>query len=247
MPSPIIAIDLIKKAMIKIGALAVGETPSAAEAQDGLAALNDVLESWSLESLSVYGSMPETFTTVAGQAIYSLGAGGDWATARPTIINGLYTNVDGIDFPASEWSIGEYNSVGLKTQQQAIVQRWVYVNDAPLSKIILWPTPARAVPITIDAPRILTNVATIAVQLFLPPGYVRALQYAVGEELASEYGSIIDVSARARATKALLKRANRTARVSQLDPALMGYGFGGNPSTAFAAGAAPDQWSETQW
>lgn len=221
MPSPIIAIDLIKTAMRLIGAIATGETPSAEESFDGLRALNDVLERWSLESLAVYGSLPEAFATVAGQATYSMGPGGNWNTDRPPTIDNLYTTVDGFDYPAAEWSLEQYNAVGLKSQRQPIVERWVFINDAPLAQVILWPTPSRATPITIDAPRILTQVAAVATTLILPPGYASALQYAVAEELAPQYGSPIDVSARARATKALIKRSNRTSRTMSFDPTLV--------------------------
>lgn len=224
MPSPIAAIDLIKKSMRLIGALATGETPSADEAQDGLRALNDVLESWSLESLAVYGRLPEVFATIAGQSTYTVGTGGNWNTDRPVSIDNMYTTVNGFDYVATEWSLEQYNSVGLKTQRQPYAQRWVFINDAPLAQIILWPTPSAAVPITIDMPRLLTQVATISTILTLPPGYVRALQYAVAEELAPEYGSAIDVSARARAAKSLIKRANRTSRTMGFDPSLVQSG-----------------------
>lgn len=220
MPSPIAAIDLIKTAMRLIGVIAAGETPSAEEATDGLRALNDVLERWSIESLAVYGSLPKVFATVAGQSTYTVGTGGNWNTDRPVSIDNMYTTINGFDYVATEWSLEQYNSVGLKTQRQPYAQRWVFINDAPLAQIILWPTPSAAVPITIDMPRLLTQVATIATTLTLPPGYVSALQYAVAEELAPQYGSPIDISARARATKALIKRANRTSRTMSFDPTL---------------------------
>lgn len=227
MPSPIVAIDLIKTSMRLIGAIATGETPSADEAADGLRALNDVLERWSIESLAVYGNLPEVYATVAGQSLYSYGPGGNWDAPRPAFISNLYTTVDGMDYPAQEWALEEYNAVALKSQRQPIVERWVFVNDAPLAQVILWPTPSRSTPITLDTPRILTQVAAISTTMTLPPGYASALQYAVAEELAPQYGSPIDVSARARAAKALIKRANRTSRTMSFDPTLVPNGGAG--------------------
>lgn len=227
MPSPITALKLIERAMQKIGTIAANETLAAEEANDGLDALNDVLETWSVEGLAVYGNLPEAFATVAGQSAYTYGPGGDWDAARPVMISNLYTSVQGVDYPASEWSLEQYNAVGIKSQRQPIVERWVFINDAPLAQVILWPAPSQATPITIDAPRLLTRVETVSDTLILPPGYVRALQYAVGDEMASEYGSPIDVSAKARATKAIIKRANRTSRVVNFDPALVPGGGAG--------------------
>lgn len=227
MPSPIVALDLIKTAMRHIGVIATGETPSADEAVDGLRALNDVLERWSIESLAVYGSAPETFATVAGKSTYTIGTGGDWNTDRPVSLAGLYTTVQGMDYPAQEWSLADYMAVALKTQRQPIVERWVFINDAPLAQVILWPVPSAGTPITLDTPRILTQVASTATTLTLPPAYASALQYAVAEELAPQYGSPIDVSARARATKALIKRANRASRTMSFDPTLVPAGGAG--------------------
>lgn len=226
MPSPIIALDLINTALRTIGVIATGETPTAEQGNDGLRALNDVLERWSIESLAVYGASQSAFVTAAGQATYTIGPAGDWSGDRPVSITGLYTTVQGVDYPASEWSLAEYNGVGIKTMRQPIVERWVFINDAPLAQIILYPTPSEAVPIVIDAPRVLTQVAALSTVLTLPPGYASALQYATAEELSPQYGSPIDVSARARATKALIKRANRTSRTMNFDSTLVSGGMG---------------------
>lgn len=226
MPSPTSAIDLIKTAMKIIGVLAQGETPSADQSTDGLRALNDILERWSIESLAVYGSLPDAFVTVGGQSTYTFGPGGDWNVDRPIGVDAIYSTYQGVDFPASEWSLEEYGQVGLKTMQQPIVQRWVFVNDAPLARVILYPTPSEAVPITVTSARLLTNVPTIATTMTLPPGYVSALQYALAAELVVQYGSPIDVTSRAKATLALVKRANRSPRVMGFDPALGQRGSG---------------------
>ena len=47
-----------------IGTIATGETPTADETADGLLVLNDMLENWSTETLSVWGSSNQTFNTV---------------------------------------------------------------------------------------------------------------------------------------------------------------------------------------
>lgn len=224
MPSPIAAIDLITTAMRKIGVLAVGETPTAAEANDGLQALNDVLETWSLESLAVYNQNVQTFNTVVGTATYTIGSGGTIALDRPVSITAMYHTVNGVDFPIENWSLQQYDGVAIKTQRQQIIERYVYINDYPLAQIILWPTPQAIVPVYIDAPMLLTQVATLQTAINLPPGYARALQYAVAIEIAPDYGNTTDVTAQARSTKALIKRANRTPRISQFDSTLLSRG-----------------------
>lgn len=248
MPSPIPAITIIKTAMRLIGVIATGETPSADEATDGLQALNDVLERWSVEPYAVYGSLVETFETVRGQAIYTVGPGGDFDTDRPTTITGVYTNFDGVDFTAEEWTLDQYNMVPLKTQQTGYPSRYVYVNDAPLGQLILWPTPYQATPVSINRQQLLTQIPSIATIISLPPGYVSALQYAVAAELAPQYGSPRDMTAQARGSLAIIKRMNRQSPIAQFDSTLLG-GIGelGIGIGAFVGGAVPDQWESEEW
>lgn len=218
------ALDIIKTAMRHIGALATSETPTADEATDGLQALNDVLETWNLEGLMVYSGLVELFSTVAGQSTYTIGTGGNWNTPRPVRISDAFCTFNGVDFPIEIIGLGEYDGISVKTQQQQIVERLVYVNDYPLGKVILWPTPASVITISLDTDTILASVPTIATVISLPPGYQRALQYAVGVELAAQYGTAINVVKQAQATMALVKRANRTTQVMSFDPALTGGG-----------------------
>ncbi|MEI6644063.1 MAG: hypothetical protein WCL10_18740 [Novosphingobium sp.] len=223
MPSPVTVLTIVTTAMRKINALAVGETPTAAELEDGIQALNDVLETWNIENLSIYGSTPTTYATVAGQNIYTMGPGGNWDGIRPTAIHAAYCSVNGVDFPVGEWTLEEWMGQPLKTVQQQITERYVYVNDAPLGRIILWPTPLYATTFTVNYNQQLTQVTGGTDVLSLAPGYARALQYAVAVELQAEYGGP-DVSAYARATKATIKRANRNTPVSGYDSLLVGGG-----------------------
>lgn len=225
MPS-IIALDLIKTAMRHIGVIATGETPSAEEANDGLQALNDVLETWNLEKLAVYGQDVEVFQTVSGQAKYSVGPTGDWVTSRPTQVSAATVNYLGVKFPILPWTLSQYETAGNLNYQQ-IPERFVYVNDYPNGLFILYPTPFQAVYIYLESPRVLLEVATLATILDLPPGYSRALAYAVALELSTQYGSPVDVSAYARSTKALIKRANRTPMISQFDSTIAYLGTPG--------------------
>src|SRR5882757_50714 len=127
MPSPTTAGALITSSLRLIGAIATGETPTAAEINDGISTLNDLLENWSTQNLAMYGSAVEIFPTVAGQAIYTIGPTGNWNTARPVRISGDgYCTFNGVDFPVEQIGQGQYDAIGLKTQQQPIVEKLLY-------------------------------------------------------------------------------------------------------------------------
>lgn len=226
MPSPSTVIAVITKAMVHIGAVASGETMTGQEAQDGLDAFNDVLETWSLQNLAVYGGDVETFATVGGQASYTIGAAGNWVTARPVHdIAGAYYTLSGVDFPITIWSQAQYNEVAVKATQSSIIDRLAYINEFPNGIVKLYPTPSVAGSIKLDIARVLTAATTIDDAITLPPGYMRALAYAVAVELTPQYGGGIDVSPQASKTLALIKRANRVSPVAAFDAALSGQVF----------------------
>jgi hypothetical protein len=65
--------DIITGALRFINAYAPGESLSAADSADGLATLNDLLDSWSTDQASVYASDEDVFTFTAGQYRYTIG------------------------------------------------------------------------------------------------------------------------------------------------------------------------------
>lgn len=203
--------------------LASGETPTADEANDGLKSLNDILENWSLEALSVWQTDNFTGTLKPGQATYTIGPGGDFNTVRPIRIGLSYSTVNGADFQMTEWGLEEYNAVAVKNIG-GIAQRFVYLNEYPLGQLILYPVPAVASTASFAVDRLLTFPLTLASVLSFPPGYEKALRYTLATNLAPEYGVNPPpaVASIAVSSKADLKRANKKRVVAAYDQTLLG-------------------------
>lgn len=223
MPSGIIVSDLIRSSMRLIGAIATGETPTAEELEDGLLVLNDLLENWSTEKLSVWGSANETFSLVANQAVYTVGPSGNWNTQRPQDIDGAYCNFGGVDFPIEVISQEQYNGISLKTMKQPIVERLLYVNEFPLGLVTVWPVPAQSIPIVLTAARLLTYPVAAADTLTGPPGFLKALRYCLAVDFAPEFGiepsaTVVAVMADAKGD---YKRANLPLVVAGYDDAIV--------------------------
>lgn len=225
MPVSQSAYNLIRASLRLIGAIATGETPTADEANDGLVTLNDMLDSWTTESLAIYGSDDNTFTTVPGQLLYTIGPGGNFVTDRPVRISDAFCTYGGVDYDIVIIGQGEYDRITLKTQQQQIIERLLYINDNPLGIIKLWPVPASAVPLVLNIDRVLTSIPNLSTTISMPPGYSIAMRYTLALLMAPDYGIQIDaaMNGMANAMKANLKRANRQKRVSQFDAALGGH------------------------
>lgn len=204
------------------GITTAGETPTADEANDALTCLNDVLELMSTENLFVYGQVNETFPTVVGQASYTIGPAGNFNTTRPVRIEEAYCTVQGVDYPIEVIGNVEYDGIALKTDQQQIIQKLLYLNDYPLGRIYLWPTPAAVVSLVLSTDRVLTQIASLATTINLPPGYALYLECATALMILPEYGMAADstIGAIAQATKSAIKRANKIKQVARFDAEL---------------------------
>ena len=226
MPSPTAAIDLITRAMKLAQILEVGETPTAEESTDALATLNDILENWDTEPLSLWGNANDVVNTVAGQATYTIGPGGNFNIDRPVRVNAAYVTVGGVDFTVEIIGQSQFNGINLKTQQQPIPYKMLYVAEFPLGLITLWPVPSQVVPLTLSMDRLLTQIPTIATTINYPPGAAKALRYQLAVELRSEYGLGVDpvMASIGADAKADYKRANKQPVVAGYDGALLGRG-----------------------
>jgi len=222
MPSPIAAVDLINSSARLAKVLASGETLNANELSDSLLVLNDILEQWSTNSLAVWGEANETFNLIAGQSVYTIGPGGAFNTVRPVAICDAYCNFGGVDFHINQMSQEKYNLISLKTMAQPIVEQLLYVNDFPLGLITVWPVPTQAIPITLSTGRVLSTPVVAATLLTGPPGYLKALRYALAVELGAEFG--VDPSPVVLETAAVsmadYKRSNITVVEARFDDAL---------------------------
>ena len=191
MTTSITALDLIRRSMYLINALAAGETPDAQSANDALQTLNEMIDSWSIQSLAVYGTANDEFPTVPGKSIYTYGTGGDINEQRPAYVNASYCVRQGVTTPVRVIDILEYNTIPLKGTTQPLVERAVWTNAYPLSTIMLWPVPSEVVTIGLTSGRILTNVANLQTSIDLPPGYLKALRYNLAVDLWPEYSNKI--------------------------------------------------------
>lgn len=207
------AIELIRDALKLTNAVGEDQQLTDSEAQDGLNALNDRLDEWSTQSLAIYGSAPQTFNTTNGQAVYTIGPGGNWNTARPIRINDpAYSTLNGVTFPAYSMTEGEYALITDKAQPQQFPYRYLYTNSDPLGLITLWPVPNQVTPITFSIDMLLASVPLLTTTLIFPPGYKQALKYQLACDLGPMFGRNLNeyptVVAAAKAAFGNIKRAN---------------------------------------
>lgn len=88
--------SLINGAADLVGIKAQGETLSAADAQDLLRRLNNMVSGWRAQSLTVLATTRHVFNLTANQQQYSIGSGGDFNVPRPQSVSGAALLLDGL-------------------------------------------------------------------------------------------------------------------------------------------------------
>lgn len=218
------ALDIIRRSLNITNAVGVDQTLTALEESDALAKFNGMVDSWNADSLAVYNTNYQTFNTVAGQSTYTIGPTGTWVTTRPSsIMSPAFCTYQGLDFPM--WSMTQemYNTISLKTQQQQIVERFLYINDLTDGIVVLWPVPSAVIPVSFNFQTLLVGPATSATNIAFPPGYEEAFEYNLAVRLAPLFGKTAsaEVQRMAKEMFALVKKSNRTSPTMFYDSALV--------------------------
>jgi hypothetical protein len=183
--------DIIYGSLRLIGVLAEGETPSAETAQDALAAMNQMIDSWNTERLSVFSTIDQVETWPPGSRSRTFGPTGDIVGARPVMIDDstyFRDPANGISFGLKLINQQQYNGIAVKTVTSTYPQvLWVNMTY-PNIEMYVYPVPTKVLEFHIVSVQELSQPANLATDLAFPPGYLRAFRYNLACELAPEFG-----------------------------------------------------------
>ena len=228
------AIDMITRSGRIAGALGKSETPDADEASNGLQALNTMLESWSIERLAVPYIVQEQLTLSSQQSAYTMGAGGDLNTARPTRIDDTcFVTSNGVNFPLQLIDRAAYAALPVPTLE-CNLQWYLFVDYSyPLVTLNFYPVPNTSGVAQIASWKQLQSFPLLTTVLSLPPGYERAIVYNLAIEYwGSEMGTAAVIPASveriANKSKANIKRINAPSPIMQSEVGYMNYRNYGN-------------------
>lgn len=185
------AFDQIKASLRLIGQLAEGEEPSPQAAQDALTAMNQMIDSWNTERLSVFSTQDQIFLWPTDTITRTLGPTGDFVGNRPILIDDATYFRD----PQTNVSFGiklinqqQYDGIAVKTVTSTYPQvMWVNM-EYPNISMTIYPKPTRLLEWHIVSVEELTQPATLSTNLAFPPGYLRAFKYNLACEIANEFG-----------------------------------------------------------
>ena len=218
--------EQINRALRLLGILAEGETPSAATSQDCLMALNQMIDSWNTERLSVFSTQDQVFNWPVGEISRTLGPTGDFVGNRPVYFDDATyyrdpgTNVSfGIKFINQQ----QYDGIAVKTVTSTYPQV-IFVNMTfPDVTMFIYPRPTRLLEWHFVSVEELNKPADLSTTLYYPPGYLRAFTYNLAMEFAPEFGvePSQQVQRIAMTSKRDLKRVNNPDDVMSMPYAII--------------------------
>ena len=218
--------EQINRALRLLGILAEGETPSAATSQDCLMALNQMIDSWNTERLSVFSTQDQVFNWPVGEISRTLGPTGDFVGNRPVYFDDATyyrdpgTNVSfGIKFINQQ----QYDGIAVKTVTSTYPQV-IFVNMTfPDVEMYIYPRPTRLLEWHFISVEELNKPADLSTTLYYPPGYLRAFTYNLACEIAPEFGvePSQQVQRIAMTSKRDLKRVNNPDDVMSMPYAII--------------------------
>jgi hypothetical protein len=181
--------EQINRALRLLGVLAEGETTSAATSQDALVAMNQMIDSWNTERLSVFTTEDQVFTWPSGFISRTLGPTGDFVGSRPVLVDdATYFKAGTVSYGIKIINQQQYNGIAVKTVTSTYPQV-LYVNMGfPDITLTVYPKPTQDLEWHIVSVQELDQPATLATVLAYPPGYLRAFTYNLAMEIAPEFG-----------------------------------------------------------
>jgi len=219
--------DQINGALRVLGILAEGETPSAATSQDALTALNQMIDSWNIERLSVFNTQDQTYLWTPGLKTQTLGPSGDFVGNRPVMIDDSTYFRD----PANNISFGiklinqqQYDGIAVKTVTSTYPQvMWINM-EYPNITMTIYPVPTKVLEWHFISIEELMSVPSLSTNILMPPGYLRAFKYNLACEIANEFGiePPPNVARIAMTSKRNLKRINNPDDIMSLPYSIVG-------------------------
>jgi hypothetical protein len=219
--------DQINAALRLIGMLAEGETPSADTSNDALSALDQMIDSWNTERLTVFSTQDQVFTWTPNQIHRTLGPTGNFVGNRPILIDDATYFKDptnGISFGIKIINQQQYDGIAVKTVTSTYPQvMWINM-DYPNIDMYVYPVPTKALEWHFISVTELTQPATLATSLTFPPGYLRCFKYNLACEIATEFGvePPANVARIAMTSKRNLKRINNPDDIMSLPYSIVG-------------------------
>jgi len=185
--------DVIKQAMLEIGAIDPNETPSAGELNTGLSKLNRLLDGWDADGRYVYSQEFTQYTLIPGLQPHTIGPASATFTVAQRPVKILNANIILNNNPQNPvrsplylrdddwWSNKRAYAVA-----GALPTDLYYSPGWPNGALYLWIVPTVAYPLELETWTLLGQLQP-ADKFSLPPGYLDAVVYSLAFALCPSF------------------------------------------------------------
>lgn len=179
---------LIQAAYRLLGNLRHGQTASDDALTDGLSMLNDMLDAWAVERLTIPVIARNEVALVAAQQTYFIGTGGDWVIQRPTRIERCGYISNSVETPIEVLTVQRWAEITSKSMTGAYPRGVYFDGDAQLMRAQVFPVPTdSSVTLALYGWQPFQAFADIDTTNYdFPPGVSLALRYCLAELLIPE-------------------------------------------------------------
>src|SRR6476660_3249924 len=138
--------DIISDALSEIGVLAGSEAPSATDANLGLLRLQNMIDAWAADRLTLSVQLKTTFVLPSGTSAVTLGSAGATVTmVRPVWISALTYNIPGsspaVEVPIAILDEDQFAGISIKLLQSTLPEQAFYNTRVSgiLGDLTFWP------------------------------------------------------------------------------------------------------------
>lgn len=204
--------------------------PSPSELTDALACLNAMIDEWLTQRLFVYRVQQNIQNVNPNQASYQIGPGApDWNVPfRPVriefadLIQILNQSEPPTYLPLAILNAQDWFSIAVPSITSSTPQKLYYEPTVPLGTVHLWPVPQVSNQIALGLWTQVHQFSLLTDTVSFPPGYLKALQYNLANELGTRpwAGPVTGISpvalAEAERSKMWVKSMNRPTMDMQM-------------------------------
>lgn len=177
------ALSIITDAFQQIKVYAPGVALTDADAECGLARLNEMFDEWSNTPYACFANLEQAFTLVPAKQSYTIALTGspDIVAPRPiSILTGMgaayLVDVNQNRYPVNVIEQDQWNSIGKLNTTSQLPDTLFYDPQFPMGILNVFPLPSMAYVMYFDARLQLANLSNLNSPFNLPPGYRAAVK-----------------------------------------------------------------------
>ncbi len=226
--------ELIQSALQRLSYVQAGESPSSEDSALGLLRLNDLLDAYGTESLTIYSILRTLWTISSSEGTianpYTVGSGGDIAIVRPVFLDDIRFQDTSIS-PTLEYPLTVLTEAAwIAIPQKGLTGTYptmAYYNPTfttARGSLYLLPIPSSTTLQGVLYSKVaVPQFTATSDSVSLPPGYARFFRDNLAIEMAPDLRASVtaELALSARESKAQIKRANMRISDMQLDTAVL--------------------------